>query len=163
MPDTKRFAVVGFGLIGQRHADVLPRSPGLTLAAAVDAREASRRASTDLGARSLASLDDLFDPMTPDGIVLAASTPMHVEPGLACVARGCPVLIKNLIAATAIAIGMLCALILLSDVGTPIGYSILLASVVDLAFPAVLSVARLAMMPMPEVVLWLPRAFGYQG
>ena len=37
------FAVVGFGLVGRRHAEVLRRSPGLELAAVVDPQEESRR------------------------------------------------------------------------------------------------------------------------
>jgi len=100
MPNETRIAVVGFGLIGRRHAEVLRRSPGLALAAVVDPDEASRAAAAQLGCQVFATLDDLFEKGSQDGVVLATPTPMHLEQGLACIAKRCPILIEKPIAVT---------------------------------------------------------------
>lgn len=100
MSDSARIAVVGFGLIGRRHAEVVLRSPGLSLAAVVDPQEDSRNAAAALGAPVFATLDELFDAQKPDGVVLATPTPMHVDQGLSCIAKRCPVLIEKPIAVT---------------------------------------------------------------
>ncbi|MDP5220211.1 Gfo/Idh/MocA family oxidoreductase [Ruegeria sp. 2205SS24-7] len=107
MPDATSIAVVGFGLIGRRHADVVQRSPDLSLAAVVDPDGDSRNAAIELGAQAFASLDEMFDTVTPDGLVLATPTPMHLDQGLACIARGCPVLIEKPIAVTSTEAGIL--------------------------------------------------------
>ncbi len=100
MSDTTRIAVVGFGLIGRRHAEVLRRSPGVSLSAVVDPDENSRNAAAKLGAQVFASLDELFETEKPNGVVLATPTPMHLEQGLACITQGCPILIEKPIAVT---------------------------------------------------------------
>ena len=100
MSDTARIAVVGFGLIGRRHAEVLRRSPSMSLVAVVDPDENSRNAAAALGAQVFATLDELFETAKPDGVVLATPTPMHLEQGLACIAQGCPILIEKPIAVT---------------------------------------------------------------
>lgn len=101
MSNVTRIAVVGFGLVGRRHADVLCRTPDVSLDAIVEPSERGRQEARALGAPVYASLEDLFAQGTPDGIILATPTPLHVEQGLACIARGCPVLIEKPIAVTA--------------------------------------------------------------
>ncbi len=100
MSNPARIAVVGFGLIGRRHAEVIRRSPGMALAAVVDPQEQSRNATAQMGAEVFASLEDLFSATTPDGVVLATPTPMHLEQGLTCIAQGCPILIEKPVAVT---------------------------------------------------------------
>lgn len=101
MTEVTRIAVVGYGLIGKRHADVLCRNPGVSLAAIVELSEAGRKDACRLGVPVFASLTELFAHGVPDGVVLATPTPMHIEQGLACIAQGCPVLIEKPIAVTA--------------------------------------------------------------
>ena len=100
MSDTTRIAVVGFGLIGRRHAEVLRRSPGLELAAVVDPAEESRKTAAAIGTDTYASLGEMLGAQRPDGIVLATPTPMHLEQGMACIDAGCPVLIEKPVAVT---------------------------------------------------------------
>ncbi len=95
-----RIAVVGFGLVGRRHAEVLRRSPDLKLAAVVDPDETCRAEAARMGCPVFATLDQMIDKVSPSGVVLATPTPMHLEQGLACIARGCPVLIEKPIAVT---------------------------------------------------------------
>jgi predicted dehydrogenase len=100
-------AIVGFGLIGRRHAEVVRRSPGLSLAAIVDPDGNSRKSAVELGTKAFASLDEMFEEITPDGLVLATPTPMHLDQGLTCISRGCPVLIEKPIAVTSSEAGIL--------------------------------------------------------
>lgn len=95
-----RIAVVGFGLIGRRHAEVLRRSPGLALVAIVDPGKKSRTAAARLGCPVFETLKDLFQTAKPEGVVLATPTPLHLEQGLTCISKGCPVLIEKPIAVT---------------------------------------------------------------
>ncbi|MDA7426704.1 Gfo/Idh/MocA family protein [Thalassococcus lentus] len=101
MQNETRIAVVGFGLIGKRHAEVLRRSPGLALAAVVDPDAESRAAAVAMGYAAFESLEQMFEQAPPDGVVLATPTPMHLEQGLCCIANNCPVLIEKPIAVTA--------------------------------------------------------------
>ena len=100
MASIPRIAVVGFGLIGRRHAEVLRRSPEFSLAGVVEPQEASRIDASELGIQVFASLAEMFDQLVPDGVVLATPTPLHIEQGLVCIEKGCPVLIEKPIAVT---------------------------------------------------------------
>ncbi len=85
MPNETRIAVVGFGLIGRRHAEVIRRSPDLVLAAVVDSAANSRRAARELGAPVYSRLGAMIAEEAPDGIILATPTPLHLEQGLECI------------------------------------------------------------------------------
>lgn len=100
MPDVTRIAVAGFGLVGKRHAEAVRRLPELELAAIVEPDGEARQRAAGLGAPCFASLDQMFDRVQPDGLILATPTPMHVEQGLDIIARKCPLLIEKPIAVT---------------------------------------------------------------
>ena len=93
-----RIAVVGYGLVGRRHAEVVRRSPELTLSAIVEANPESRSVAEAVGVPTYASLAEMLEFDRPDGVVLATPTPLHLEQGLACIDAGCPVLIEKPIA-----------------------------------------------------------------
>jgi len=95
MSKITRIAVVGFGLIGRRHAEVVRRSPKLSLAAIVDASVEGRAAAQDLETEIFSSLEEMLDKAKPDGVILATPTPLHMEQGLQCIEAGCPVLIEK--------------------------------------------------------------------
>ena len=100
MSQKTRIAVVGFGLVGRRHADVVRRAPELHLAAIVEPAPEGRAAAEALGVPIFASLNEMLEDAQPDGVVLATPTPLHLEQGLACIKAGCPVLIEKPIAVT---------------------------------------------------------------
>lgn len=100
MSGQTRIAVVGFGLIGRRHAEVIRRSPELSLAAIVDLSDAGYATAQTLGVPVFRSLETMLEAEKPEGVVLATPTPLHLDQGLACVAAGCPVLIEKPIAVT---------------------------------------------------------------
>ena len=88
-------AVVGYGLVGKRHADCIRRHPDLHLAAIVEPDPVVRELASALGAPCFAALDDMFETMAVDGIILATPTPLHVEQGLQCIAHGCALLVEK--------------------------------------------------------------------
>lgn len=96
-----RIAVVGYGLIGKRHAEVLQRLAGISLAAIVESQEAGRNEAAQLAVPVFGSLDELFSNGGFDGIILATPTPLHIEHGLSCIDNGYPVLIEKPIAVSA--------------------------------------------------------------
>lgn len=96
-----RIAVVGFGLVGRRHAEVVRRAPDLDLMGVVEPSVDGAAAARASGLTVFDSLDAVLHGDRPDGIVLATPTPLHLEQGLACLAAGCPTLIEKPIAVTA--------------------------------------------------------------
>ncbi len=93
-----RLAVLGAGLIGQRHAEHILAAPEAELAAIVDPAASAEAFAARLGVRHFASLGGLLSADRPDGLVIATPTRMHVENGLEAVAAGIPVLVEKPIA-----------------------------------------------------------------
>lgn len=93
MVDSPRIAVVGAGLVGQRHIDIAAHE-GL-LSAVVDPAPEGARTAARLGVAWHRSLDDLLAVDPPDGVVLATPNRMHVDNALACVAAGVPALVEK--------------------------------------------------------------------
>jgi predicted dehydrogenase len=95
MQENVKLVVVGAGLVGKRHVDVIHQSRGAALMAIVEpnAQGAAYAAKHDVP--HFPTLDEMFAQMAPDGVILATPTPLHVKQGLACVARGCAVLVEK--------------------------------------------------------------------
>lgn len=91
-------AVVGYGLVGKRHAECIRRHPDLHLAAIVEADEGNRQAAVALNTPCFSTLAEMFEKITIDGVILATPTPLHVEQGLDCVEHNCPMLVEKPIA-----------------------------------------------------------------
>ncbi len=91
-----RIAVVGAGLIGRTHIGVLRAgNPAFTLAAVVDPSPAAAAEAQAAGSPFFAGIEVMLDQAKPDGVIIAVPNQMHVAMGLACVARGIPVLIEK--------------------------------------------------------------------
>lgn len=90
-----KLAVVGAGLVGQRHIAAIAHVPEVTLAAVVDP------APTRQAVPVFTSLDAMFDAVEVDGVILATPTLLHIEGARACVARKLPVLVEKPLAASA--------------------------------------------------------------
>ena len=102
MAEQIRIAVVGFGLIGKRHAEVIQRNPSLALAAIVEPEAEANQAARALSV-SVPVYDDLAEMIAkedPDGIVIATPTPLHLEQGLTCIAANKPTLVEKPITVT---------------------------------------------------------------
>ncbi|MEM7270554.1 MAG: Gfo/Idh/MocA family oxidoreductase [Pseudomonadota bacterium] len=91
-----RIAVVGAGLIGQRHAEHVSRQA--TLATLIDPLPAAKKTARDHGAPWHADFAAYLASDKPDGVILATPNHLHVEQGLQAVAAGVPTLIEKPIA-----------------------------------------------------------------
>ncbi|MGQ3070218.1 MAG: Gfo/Idh/MocA family protein [Ferrovibrionaceae bacterium] len=95
-----KLAVVGAGLIGRRHAEIIAGLPGATLAAIVDPAPEAEVFASSLGAAWFADLAPLLDAGV-DGVVIATPNRLHAEGAIACLARRLPVLVEKPVADTA--------------------------------------------------------------
>ncbi len=96
-----RVIICGFGLVGKRHAEAIHHVDGVALAGIVDPSDAGRRYADERQLPWYGALTDMFAEQTPDGVIVATPTPLHVEQGLECVRRGCPVLVEKPLATSA--------------------------------------------------------------
>ncbi len=76
-----RLAVVGCGLMGQRHAEIIRATPGFRLAAIFDS-DRSRAEKASKGEPVAGSFEEILDNDSIDGVVLAVPSFLHVEYGI---------------------------------------------------------------------------------
>lgn len=93
-----KIAVVGAGIIGKAHMDLLLASEQCDLAAVVDPNAEAKLLAEAMGVGYFTSLDTLLSQARPDGIILATPNHLHVEQALACITAGVPVLIEKPVA-----------------------------------------------------------------
>ena len=94
-----RIAVIGAGLIGRTHIEVLRSgNPDYTLAAVADPAPAAAEEAKKLGYPIFASIEEMLDKAKPDGAIVAVPNQMHVTVGKACIARKIPIIIEKPIA-----------------------------------------------------------------
>ena len=95
-----RIAVAGAGMIGRRHAEIIPATPDCVLSAIVDPAPAAADFARTLGVPCVTTLAELLASAPPDGIVLATPNQLHVEQALACIDAGLPTLVEKPLADT---------------------------------------------------------------
>lgn len=96
-----RVAVVGAGLIGRRHAEIVHALPETTLAAIVDPAPAAQALAASFGVSWRADLADLIrrdGGGDIDGVIIATPNQTHADIGLQAVAAGLPMLVEKPIA-----------------------------------------------------------------
>jgi predicted dehydrogenase len=98
--DPVRIAVVGAGLIGRRHIQLVRGSPFSSLTAIADPDPGVESFASEAGIRWFRSLDDVLADERPQGVILATPNEMHVPQGLQCIEAGVPVLVEKPIATT---------------------------------------------------------------
>lgn len=91
-------AVVGFGLIGQEHAQRLHDAPGLGLACVVDPAADPAVIQARFGCAMEPDLDALLARDDIDGVVLATPNDLHGAQAIQCIQAQRPVLIEKPIA-----------------------------------------------------------------
>lgn len=97
MRQSMKLAVVGAGLVGQRHISAIAElGDDVQLAAIVEPKE-----MTSPAAPVFTSLEQMFETVKPDGVILSTPTPLHVSGGFDCITRGIPVLIEKPLATSA--------------------------------------------------------------
>ena len=98
MSGTIKLVLVGLGLVGRRHADVICKTKDAKLVAVVDPSDDAHNYARKKSLKIYSSLEDMFIEQSPDGIILATPTLMHIEQGFYCIHRNCPVMIEKPIA-----------------------------------------------------------------
>ena len=95
MSSQPRLALVGFGLIGRRHAEAVTKSQAADIAVVVDPSPAGREAAEALGYACQSDLADALGNGGIDGVILATPNNLHFSQAMECVAQGVPVLIEK--------------------------------------------------------------------
>lgn len=90
---TAKIAVVGAGLIGRKHLDVVRAEA--RLAAVIDPNPEAETLAKDHGAPWFSSLEDCLSEITPDGAIIATPNPLHAANGTTCLEAGIPALIEK--------------------------------------------------------------------
>lgn len=95
-----RIAVIGAGMIGQRHVAHILADPDAQLHAIVDPTDAARDFAGRHGLPWHGDVEAMLAGNRPDGVLVATPNQLHVEHGLACLAAGLPTLIEKPLADT---------------------------------------------------------------
>jgi predicted dehydrogenase len=94
-----RIAVIGGGMIGMKHINVLtPGTADYALCAIADPAPIGAEIASQRGVPHFANYQEMLDKAKPDGVVAAVPNQLHLEVGLACVARKVPVIMEKPIA-----------------------------------------------------------------
>ena len=95
-----RIAVVGAGLIGRTHIELVSRSPELQLGAVVDPAPAGAQLAGQRCVPHFESLQALLAQQRPDGLILATPNALHVPQALQCLEAGVSVLVEKPVSTT---------------------------------------------------------------
>ena len=93
-----RIGLMGAGLIGREHAALILKNPAAQLVALADPSPESVAYAASLGVPHHARYEDMLAREQLDAVIIALPNALHVEAGLACVARGLPMLVEKPIA-----------------------------------------------------------------
>jgi predicted dehydrogenase len=111
-----RIAVVGAGLIGRKHIEVV--SELAQVDAIIDPNPSAQDLAQQYQSKWFDSLHRYLASNRPDGVIIASPNQLHLEHGQACLNAGVPVLIEKPLADTAAAAASLVQLS--TETGTPI-------------------------------------------
>ena len=93
-----RIAVIGAGLIGARHVELVSQSSDAELAAVVEPDERVAASARAAGIPWYRSPGELLATDPPDAAIIATPSDLHVEHALACVRANVAVLVEKPIA-----------------------------------------------------------------
>lgn len=93
-------AVVGAGLIGHRHIELIDDATDCRLSAVVEPSPEARSKLAAIDAPLFDTLDDLLRTHRPDGVIVATPNALHVPQALACIDARIPALIEKPVAVT---------------------------------------------------------------
>jgi predicted dehydrogenase len=95
-----RIAVLGAGLIGREHVQLLVAHRHAELAAVADVSSAAAAVAADHAVPLFTDYERMLDEIAPDGAIVALPNELHLAAGLACVERGIPALVEKPVAHT---------------------------------------------------------------
>ena len=97
-----RIAIIGFGLVGLRHAKALEKVDGVQLCAVADPSDESLEQASAKAIPHFDQLDKLIEKTSPDGVILATPTTLHATHARLCIDADIPVLIEKPLAVNAL-------------------------------------------------------------
>ena len=97
---TTRIAVIGAGLIGRKHLDILKDDPAFEVAGIADPSPQAEAYARENSFRLFKDTEALLDSAKPDGAVIANPNALHRETALACIARKIPAIVEKPVADT---------------------------------------------------------------
>jgi predicted dehydrogenase len=98
--DPVKLAVVGAGMMGQRHIQFMDATGVAELVAIVDPASAGHRLAESRGVACFDTAQKMLDEANVEGVIISTPTIHHLEPTLASLDAGCHVLVEKPIAAT---------------------------------------------------------------
>lgn len=88
--------LVGPGLIGKKHAELIDQHSACSLACVVAPdREQNRAIADKYGAEFTSNLDDALGRQNVDGVIVSSPNGYHFDQSMACISRGLPVLVEK--------------------------------------------------------------------
>ncbi len=93
-----RIGLMGAGLIGREHAALVLKHPGTVLTAIADPSPEAKAYAASIGVPLYEQYRDMLEKEQLDAVIVALPNALHVEAGLACVARKLPMLMEKPIA-----------------------------------------------------------------
>ena len=93
-------ALIGAGLIGLRHLQVLTENPGYRVIGIVDPSDMVKTLCQQRGFAYFKTTEDLLAGVKPDGVIAAIPNRMHVSVGKLCLNASVPVLMEKPLADT---------------------------------------------------------------
>lgn len=117
-----RIALVGAGLIGQRHADLLMRAENAELTAIVDPAEEGAAFAARQCVPWFRDLTQLLDHQLCDGVILATPNHLHFTQAQSCLQAGLPCLVEKPITADLAEAEALCQLTQTTNVPLLVGH-----------------------------------------
>ncbi len=98
--DPVKLAVIGAGLIGRKHLEVVSAAAKCELAAVCDAFPGAAAVAEQYGVPFYQDYATMLAEQPLDGAIIATPTNLHAPVGIACAARGVPMLVEKPIAGT---------------------------------------------------------------
>ncbi len=95
-----QIAVAGAGLMGRRHIELIEANAACELSAIVDPAPGAAKIAERARVRLVRSLDELFNAVRCDGVILATPNAVHVDNALDCIRAGVAVLVEKPLAHT---------------------------------------------------------------
>jgi predicted dehydrogenase len=118
----KRIGVMGAGLIGRKHLDLIAASSECEVVGIADPSDAAKAFANERGLSWYFDHRELLDQEKPDGAIIASPNTLHLAMALDCVERGVPALVEKPVTDTVIAAQELAAAVRRSGVPVLVGH-----------------------------------------
>ena len=89
-------AIIGYGLVGKRHAEAIKAYPDANLSSIVENDPNSLEGlNENTNLKIYTEINELMEKDKPNGVIIATPTPLHVNQAMALIECGIPVLIEK--------------------------------------------------------------------